>query len=102
MENRSLHPSPPKKIFVRSRRANSSLAQGQQELCQGTNKLMSLTFSSADAFSFDPARIKPDCKTVPRRNSFRRLARRAEARGEFWIFLRLPYVDENSGHAKKT
>jgi hypothetical protein len=64
---------------------------------------MSLTFSSADALSFDPPRIKPDCATVPRRNSFHWHGRHAEARGEFWVFLQLPYHDdENRGRAKKT
>src|SRR5215510_12974804 len=94
MENRGLHPSPPKNFFAWARRAHSSLSQGQQELCQGANKLMSLTFSSAKAFAFDPPRIKPDCATVPRRNIFWRRGRHVETRGQFWIFLQLSYGDE--------
>src|SRR5882762_3548380 len=72
------------------------LLRSEQELCHGTNMLMSLIFSSARDGSFGPRRSNHDCKTVPRRNSFGGHREPSEPREQIWIFSRLDYDEQDS------
>jgi hypothetical protein len=74
----------------------------EQELCHGTNKLKSLTFSSAREPSIGPRRINDDCKTVPRRNSLGGTEDASKPHAKIWIFSRFDYDEEKAGTKNET
>src|SRR4051812_2783317 len=79
----------------------ASLIMVEQELCPRANKLIIQTFPRVSESSFGPPRSNADCKTVPRRNSFRCTRTAMPAAAAFWIFAG-PLYDQPVRNTSRT